>query len=288
MSFGFLTGIKTLAQQVSLYGNDSGNYLFLTGNKKWAFGYDGHDSLYANPDADSFLYGGNHDDWLYSDAQADYLHGGSGIDTALYSNSPTGIFMNLYSGIGHFGHAEGDILISIENVTGSEHDDTIMGNLQDNVLRGRNGNDVLLGNGGNDIIEGGNNAGGTYYGDLMEGGADDDTFQFRGPNASRFGVGFDVIKDFNQNGDDTIEFKSNLIQGETVTFSGEASNFSLAGTEVWYQHIDDPTYGEVTSVHAQLQHQTGQYHYYDILLVGHMDLTANDFEFHGIDATCIP
>lgn len=71
MSFGFLTGIKSLAAQVSLYGTDSGDSLYLTGNKKWAFGYNGYDSLYANPDADSFLYGGAQDDWLYSNAGAD-------------------------------------------------------------------------------------------------------------------------------------------------------------------------------------------------------------------------
>jgi Ca2+-binding RTX toxin-like protein len=48
-----------------------------------------------------------------------------------------------------------DTLISIENVTGTDGNDTIVGNEKDNVLDGRGGNDVIDGGLGNDLIKGG-------------------------------------------------------------------------------------------------------------------------------------
>ena len=51
--------------------------------------------------------------------------------------------------------AESDILRGIENVSGSNHNDTIIGNEQDNVLDGRGGSDVLDGGLGNDTLIGG-------------------------------------------------------------------------------------------------------------------------------------
>jgi Ca2+-binding RTX toxin-like protein len=52
-------------------------------------------------------------------------------------------------------YAEGDVLASIENVTGSRGADTIMGDGIPNVIKGGGGNDKLSGAGGNDTLHGG-------------------------------------------------------------------------------------------------------------------------------------
>ena len=52
-------------------------------------------------------------------------------------------------------YAEGDILESIENVTGSRDGDVITGDTVPNVLKGGDGNDELVGSGGNDTLYGG-------------------------------------------------------------------------------------------------------------------------------------
>ena len=48
-----------------------------------------------------------------------------------------------------------DILISIENVSSGDGDDTVVGNSSSNYLNGGNGNDTLIGNDGNDSFYGG-------------------------------------------------------------------------------------------------------------------------------------
>src|SRR3546814_2851128 len=55
---------------------------------------------------------------------SDILTGGNGTDTAIYSGSPAGVDVNLASGTGHGGDAEGDTLTGVENVTGSNFNDT--------------------------------------------------------------------------------------------------------------------------------------------------------------------
>ena len=75
-------------------------------------------------------------------------------------------------------YAEGDILASIENITGSRQDDTITGDEVPNTLKGGGGNDTLSGAGqddklygeaGNDTLNGGEG------GDMLMGGAGNDT-----------------------------------------------------------------------------------------------------------------
>ena len=52
-------------------------------------------------------------------------------------------------------YAEGDVLASIENVTGSRDPDTLTGDDVPNVIKGGGGNDTLRGAGGNDTLHGG-------------------------------------------------------------------------------------------------------------------------------------
>ncbi len=82
------------------------------------------------------------------------IEGGSGQDTLDYSLSTGGVDVNLATGVGSGGDAEGDTYTSIENVFGSNYGDTIVGNSSDNVLFGGEGNDQLFGGGGDDIVDG--------------------------------------------------------------------------------------------------------------------------------------
>jgi Ca2+-binding RTX toxin-like protein len=81
-------------------------------------------------------------------AGADLLDGGDGVDTAVYSGSATGVSINLAAGTASGGDAQGDTLISIENLVGSNYDDILIGDAGDNVLTGGAGADIIDGGGG--------------------------------------------------------------------------------------------------------------------------------------------
>ncbi len=63
--------------------------------------------------------------------------------------------VDLALGTGTGGDAEGDVLISIEDLTGSAYADTLIGSSVANLLRGDDGDDILRGGAGADILDGG-------------------------------------------------------------------------------------------------------------------------------------
>ncbi len=83
----------------------------------------------------------------------DILDGGEGNDTASYENSDAAVTVSLSTNTGIGGHAQGDKLISIENLYGSDFKDKLTGNAFANLINGggdgiwaayltRNGNHV--------------------------------------------------------------------------------------------------------------------------------------------------
>jgi glucose/arabinose dehydrogenase/uncharacterized protein (DUF2141 family) len=96
------------------------------------------------------LFGGSSNDTLAGGPGADLLNGGPGIDTADYSSSAAAVNVNLQTGLGFGGDAQGDILISIENITGSSFNDMLIGDGGPNTLTGGGGNDTIDGMGGSD------------------------------------------------------------------------------------------------------------------------------------------
>jgi Ca2+-binding RTX toxin-like protein len=115
---------------------------------------DGDDTIFGLG-GDDWIQGRDGNDFLQGGEGADLLFGGDGIDTANYGDSPAGVYVDLQTGKGQGGTAEGDQLYSIENVTGSWWDDHLIGNLADNVLSGWVGNDDLEGGAGADTLDGG-------------------------------------------------------------------------------------------------------------------------------------
>jgi len=101
------------------------------------------------------LEGLDGNDQLGGGSGDDVLNGGAGFDTALYGLAGASVNVNLAAGTAT-GAGGNDTLISIEAVTGSAFNDTLIGNNVDNTLNGNDGNDFLRGNGGNDTLNGGN------------------------------------------------------------------------------------------------------------------------------------
>ena len=103
-------------------------------------------------------------DSVYAISTAEIIDGAGGIDEVNYARSNSGVTIDLETGKGIGGYAQGDILTNIEKLTGSSHNDHLKGNAAYNYFYGGNGNDLLeagsgggffYGQNGNDTIYGG-------------------------------------------------------------------------------------------------------------------------------------
>ena len=108
-------------------------------------------------DGDDNINAGTGNDVLDGGLGADVLDGGQGIDTATYEYATAGVTAALDTGLGviNAGEAAGDIYVNIENLTGSNFDDVLIGDAQVNLLKGGAGNDKLIGRGNGDTLDGG-------------------------------------------------------------------------------------------------------------------------------------
>lgn len=151
-------------------------------------------------EGDDLLAGGGGDDVLNGGGGADRLEGGNGVDTASYAGEFAGARVNLATGV-LAGVATGDVLVSIENLFGSDRNDIFVGSDVANRLDGGEGNDQLTGGAGEDVLVGG------YGDDRLTGGNEKDIFLFANPQDGT-DLGADTIRDF-QNGVDLISFVGN-------------------------------------------------------------------------------
>ena len=126
--------------------------------------------------------GGAGNDTLRGDQGADTLIGGAGTDTVTYAGSFTAISLTLVTGAGLGGLAQGDLVQSVENVTGSEAADRLTGDILANVLNGGGDGDTLEGGRGNDTLTGGLGGGG-------------DTFLFNPNDGSDWVTDFEIGRD---------------------------------------------------------------------------------------------
>jgi Ca2+-binding RTX toxin-like protein len=100
------------------------------------------------------LFGDQGEDTLDGGPGADYLNGGVGVDFVTYQNSQKGVSINLLTKENTGGDAQGDTLISIEKIQGSNQNDIITGSFTNDVLYGNLGNDAILPMGGVDRLYG--------------------------------------------------------------------------------------------------------------------------------------
>ena len=136
--------------------------LFLDGLVRFGGG-NASDNLIVGTSGQNVLYGALGDDLLDGGADADGLDGGDGRDAAVYVRSTAGVTVSLASGLGSGGDAAGDLLYNIEDIVGSDFDDTLVGNAGGNLLLGEAGDDLLDGGAGADGIDGGEGSDAAVY-----------------------------------------------------------------------------------------------------------------------------
>jgi Ca2+-binding RTX toxin-like protein len=92
---------------------------------------------------DNVVVGNSGNNILAGLGGSDTLDGGAGTDTASYAASSSGVTVSLAAGTSSGGDAQGDTLISFENLTGSGFNDTLEGDGANNVLNGGAGTDTV-------------------------------------------------------------------------------------------------------------------------------------------------
>ncbi len=211
----------------NLGGTDHADHLTGDAGDNRLYGFGGNDTLIGGGgldrirggSGDDSLFGEAGNDWLSGGEGADRIDGGAGTDMAVYEGSAAGVTVNLTTGAASGGDATGDTLISIENLAGSSHADTLTGDAGANRLIGGDGDDLLSGAGGDDKLLGG--AGN----DTLIGGAGDD-YMVGGPGADSFDGG---------PGEDQVSYAGEasgvIVNLGTNTASGAAAGDSFVSVE---------------------------------------------------------
>ncbi len=148
-------------------GTLDGNHFIGKGGGDYFNGGRGDDTLDGGADGD-ILFGGGGDDLIFGGSGQDALHGDGGTDTVSYATSKAAVRVDLTTGTGSRGDAEGPVqivgtgtiiqdefLFSIENLIGSRYGDKLSGDNGVNVLDGGKGDDTLAGGAGHDRLIGG-------------------------------------------------------------------------------------------------------------------------------------
>jgi Ca2+-binding RTX toxin-like protein len=185
-------------------GND---VITATPNDSTINGLGGDDTLIGQGGND-VLNGGDGNDTLDGGLGNDTLDGGAGVNTASFNHFPTPVTVNLAKGTAT-GQGN-DVLRNIQNVIGSNFNDTIIGNAVDNVIDGGAGTDTVRFDGvaaavtvdlsqgtatgqGNDTLLNIENVTGSSLNDtitgdagnnVIDGGAGNDTVRFDGVAAA--------------------------------------------------------------------------------------------------------
>jgi Ca2+-binding RTX toxin-like protein len=128
-------------------------------------GLDGNDKVQGG-DGDDAVYGDKGNDKVWGEAGNDYvvgglgddtIDGGDGLDRAGFFDAAAGAHVSLLlQGTAQDTGMGMDVLLNVENLSGSLHNDLLIGDEQDNWLWGSTeGDDTLVGNGGDDLLNAG-------------------------------------------------------------------------------------------------------------------------------------
>ncbi|HYC98192.1 hypothetical protein [Brevundimonas sp.] len=141
----------------------------------------------------NIITGGDGNDTLRGRGGVDVMHGGGGFDTADYTLAAAGVTARIdQQKATNDGDGATDTYTSIENLIGSNFNDTLIGDGNANVLMGGIGTDTLLGFAGDDTLIGGSGGGNNQ----MQGGQGDDYYVLDA---------FDTCVEFAGEGFDTVE-----------------------------------------------------------------------------------
>ncbi len=177
------------------------------------------------------IYGLAGNDVLIGGGGADLLDGGEGNDYVSYRDEKQGVIVDLNDHSKNAGAAKGDILVSIENVKGTEYDDAIHG------LKTSDGYDksYLYGYGGNDILHAGN---GSY--NYLYGGDGNDYASYKNATQS-------VIIDLNDNSKNAGAAKGDVLvsieNAEGTEYDDIIYAHTIANTRLYGHGGEDRLYG---------------------------------------------
>jgi len=157
LNTGLLIGSVALGDGDDSFDSSQG---VVSGNIR---GEAGNDALYGGLTDDVIdgglgedtLTGNDGNDRLTGGHGADDLDGAAGIDGAHYGTSFVYIIADLAGIIANVGEAFGDTFANIENLFGSNFDDSLYGDAGSNRLNGGSGHDLLDGRAGVDVLVGG-------------------------------------------------------------------------------------------------------------------------------------
>jgi len=178
-NWGAATG-DVISTVENLIGTNYNDTLVGSSGANTLNGGDGDDKLWGRAGNDTLLGGGGND-LLIGRQGADEMHGEAGIDTVSYAYENKGVVARLDGRLANWGAATGDVISTVENLIGTNYNDTLVGSSGANILNGgdgddklwgRAGNDTLLGGGGNDLLIGRQGA------DTMHGEAGIDTVSY--------------------------------------------------------------------------------------------------------------
>lgn len=219
----------------TLFGGEGNDTLQGSTGDDTLMGEAGADVLHGGDGAD-FLYGGSGDDAFRGGAGADYMDGGEGFqDRVTYYDQTANLVIRLDSMPVSGGDAEGDILVSVEHVTGGNGNDIIEGDAAANRLVGLGGDDTVRGGEGDDSLYGDigdDTLDGETGNDTLFGGDGSDTFVFGAA------FGHDTIADFSATGGDVVDLRSagfanfaDLMAHTTQSASGTDVTITVDGTQ---------------------------------------------------------
>jgi Ca2+-binding RTX toxin-like protein len=136
-------------------------------------GTDGNNTMNAGASTIDYVDAKGGDDLITGVGSKDYIDGGAGDDTISYHWSGAYVDVDLMRSTQRNGDAGGDVLVNIENIRGSGHNDLLAGDNGANVINGLGGRDTLTGRGGNDrfLFNSALNANGDVVTDFASGDA---------------------------------------------------------------------------------------------------------------------
>jgi Ca2+-binding RTX toxin-like protein len=197
-------------------GNDliDGSYTDLYGGQfdndgNYIIAGDGDDIVYDGA-GDDEVFGGSGSDTFFVGDGDNSFDGGAGNDEISYAGSSSGVVVDVEAPTNNSGYAEGDTYVSIEKVTGSNYDDTLI-SAYASFLAGGDGNDSLFAGAGNDLLFGGIGNDRLFGGlgsDTLSGGAGDDTYFIDSSG--------DIVGEANAEGHDTLVSSFDLTLGNSL------------------------------------------------------------------------